>query len=61
MISVQACSYEIPGLKKQLAKSIQVQEECEKKDKDNSKRASEFRNEFTKACAQLGIKYVPDK
>ncbi len=52
----QACTYEIPGLKKQLAKSIQVQEECEKKEKDNSKRAKEFRADFQKSCHQLGIK-----
>ena len=33
----------------------QVQEECDKKEKENDKKSAEFRNEFTKACAQLGI------
>ncbi len=52
----QACTYEIPGLKKSLAKSIAVQEESEKKEKENARRAKEFRAEFKKSCEQLGIK-----
>lgn len=41
-----------------MAKSIQVQEECDKKEKDNARKAKEFRNEFVKACKQLGIEGV---
>ena len=52
----QSCSYEIPGLKKALTKSAQVQQECEKKEKDNLRKAAEFRSEFRKSCDQLGIK-----
>ena len=51
----QAVTYEIPGLKKQLAKSIQAQEECDKKEKDNDKKATEFQKDFEKSCQQLGI------
>lgn len=51
----QSVTYEIPGLKKQLAKTIQIQEECDKREKDNIKKAKEFRAEFDKSCQQLGI------
>ena len=43
------------GLKKQIVKLTQVQEDCDKKEKENEKKSSEFRNEFAKACQQLGI------
>ncbi len=52
----QSCSYEIPGLKKQLAKTLQVQEECDKCEKNCTRKAREFRAEFDKSCRQLGIK-----
>ena len=51
----QAVTYEIPGLKKQLAKSIQTQGDCDKKEKDNAKKARDFRAEYEKSCKQLGI------
>ena len=44
-----------PGLKKQIAKLTQVQEDCDKKEKENDKKNCDFRNEFAKACQQLGI------
>jgi len=43
------------GLKKLIAKLTQVQEECDKKEKDNDRKSAEFRTEFSKACSQLGI------
>jgi hypothetical protein len=54
----QAVTYEIPGLKKQLTKSIQIQGDCDKKEKDNAKKARDFRSEFDKSCKQLGIEGV---
>ena len=54
----QAVTYDIPGLKKQLAKSIQVQEECDKKEKDNARKSKEFKSEFDASCKQLGIQGV---
>ena len=33
----------------------QIQEECDKQEKENNKRAGEFRNEFNNACKNLGI------
>lgn len=48
-------SYEIPGLKKQVAKLEQSQQECEKKIKDYSKVESTALKEFNMACEQLGI------
>ncbi|XP_049819769.1 CDK5 regulatory subunit-associated protein 3 [Aethina tumida] len=48
-------SYEIPGLKKQVTKLEQSQQECEKKIKDYSKVESTALKEFNMACEQLGI------
>ena len=52
---VNKAFFVILGLKKQIAKLSQVQEECDKKEKDNDKKSAEFRAEFSKACSQLGI------
>lgn len=51
----QAVTYEIPGLKKQLAKTIQIQGDCDKKEKENSKKARDFRADYEKSCKQLKI------
>lgn len=51
----QAIAYEIPGLKKLLAKSIATQEDCDKREKENGRKAVEFRAEFDKSCRLLGI------
>lgn len=52
----QAVAYELPGLKKQLAKlSKFVQEDCDKKEKDNVRKSSEFRAAFKAECKSLGI------
>ena len=42
-------------MKKQLSKCAQVQQDCDKKEKENRKKAADFQNEFDKACKQLGI------
>jgi len=55
----QNVTYELPGLKKHVAKCEQVQTECDKKERDNDKRMLELQQEYRKECAQLGI--VGDK
>ncbi|CAH0546182.1 unnamed protein product [Brassicogethes aeneus] len=52
---IRNVSYEIPGLKKQVAKIEQSQLECEKKLKDYGKVETTALKEFNVACEQLGI------
>jgi len=52
---IQAVVYELPGLKKQITKSAQIQEECDKREKENCRKAEEFRNDYNTACKNLGI------
>ncbi|CAK1543840.1 unnamed protein product [Leptosia nina] len=49
-------SYEIPGLKRQIAKEEQMQVDCEKKKGDYLKSENTAKNEFLHLCKQLGIK-----
>ena len=35
--------------------TAQIQEECDKREKENHKRADEFLNEFRSSCKNLGI------
>ncbi|XP_050677763.1 CDK5RAP3-like protein isoform X2 [Leptidea sinapis] len=49
-------SYEIPGLKKQIAKEEQAQLDCEKKHTDYLKSEASTKSEFLNLCKQLGIK-----
>lgn len=51
----QSVTYELPGLRRQLQKAVASQEECDKKEKDNDRKAAEFRREFERSCEQLGI------
>lgn len=48
--------YEVPGLKKQIAKCEQAQQESEKKIKDYSRAETIAINDFNATCKQLGIK-----
>ncbi|CAG9787399.1 unnamed protein product [Diatraea saccharalis] len=52
---VRNISYEIPGLKKQIAKEEQMQAECEKKHTDYLKNEALCKSEFLNQCKQLGI------
>lgn len=52
---IRNVSYEIPSLRKQVAKLEQSQLDCEKKIKDYSKTESVALKEFNSACEQLGI------
>ncbi|XP_060802008.1 CDK5 regulatory subunit-associated protein 3 [Amyelois transitella] len=54
-ILVRNISYEIPGLKKQIAKEEQLQVECEKKNTDYLKNEASSKSEFLSLCKQLGI------
>ncbi|CAH2085801.1 unnamed protein product [Euphydryas editha] len=53
---VRNINYEIPGLKKQIAKEEQLQVECEKKHGDYLKNEASSKIEFLTLCKQLGIK-----
>ncbi|CAG4933894.1 unnamed protein product [Parnassius apollo] len=52
---VRYINYEIPGLKKQIAKEEQLQLECEKKHMEYLKNEASSKSEFTTLCKQLGI------
>ncbi|XP_053605750.1 CDK5 regulatory subunit-associated protein 3 isoform X2 [Plodia interpunctella] len=52
---VRNISYEIPGLKKQIAKAEQMQVECEKKHAEYLKNEASSKSEFLALCKQLGI------
>lgn len=54
-ILVRNINYEIPGLKKQIAKLEQVSEETLKKSKDVVKSQNSIRSEYNAICSQLGI------
>ncbi|XP_035441293.1 CDK5RAP3-like protein [Spodoptera frugiperda] len=54
-ILVRNINYEIPGLKKQIAKEEQLQVECEKKHTDFLKNEASSKTEFLTLCKQLGI------
>lgn len=54
-ILVRNINYEIPGLKKQIAKEELLQTECEKKHSDYLKNEASSKSEFLTLCKQLGI------
>jgi len=52
---IRNVNYEVPSLKKQIAKCEQIQVECDKKEAEYSKACSVARGEFQTLCKQLGI------
>lgn len=54
-ILMRNVAYEIPGLKKGLARCEQIQNDCEKKEEDCAKNARDFREKYLVLCQQLGI------
>lgn len=54
-ILLRNINYEIPGLKKQIAKFEQLSEEALKKSKDVVKSQNSIRSEYNAICSQLGI------
>ncbi|XP_032515934.2 CDK5 regulatory subunit-associated protein 3 [Danaus plexippus] len=53
---VRNINYEIPSLKKQIAKEEQLEMECEKKRAEYIKNEASSKSEFLVLCRQLGIK-----
>lgn len=49
-------NYEVPALKKQIAKCQQIQKECDRKEADYASKAAELRKKYESSCKQLGIK-----
>ncbi|XP_018335981.1 CDK5 regulatory subunit-associated protein 3 [Agrilus planipennis] len=54
-ILIRNVNFEVPSLKKQIAKCEQTQLDCEKKIKDYGKAETSTLNEFKQTCKQLGI------
>lgn len=54
-ILIRNINYEVPSLRKQIAKLEQLQNECTKKAKDYAKSENIARSEFNASCKQLGI------
>ncbi|XP_077286406.1 CDK5 regulatory subunit-associated protein 3 isoform X2 [Arctopsyche grandis] len=54
-ILVRNVNYEVPSLKKQIAKFEQLQTECDKKIADYTKKESTSQSEFNNVCKQIGI------
>ncbi|XP_033733350.1 CDK5 regulatory subunit-associated protein 3-like [Pecten maximus] len=48
-------NYEVPALKKQIAKCQQAQKECDKKEADYVAKAAELRKKYNSRCKELGI------
>lgn len=54
-IMTRNINYEVPSLRKQIAKLEQLQNECTKKEKDYAKSENIANSEFNGSCKQLGI------
>lgn len=54
-ILIRNVNFEVPSLRKQVARLEQSQAECEKKIKDYTKSENLAQNEFNASCKQLGI------
>ncbi|XP_049770734.1 CDK5 regulatory subunit-associated protein 3 [Schistocerca cancellata] len=52
---IRNVTYEVPGLKKQIAKCGELQEECDKKEAEYIKAEGSVRSELAAQCRQLGI------
>ncbi|XP_072026690.1 CDK5 regulatory subunit-associated protein 3-like [Amphiura filiformis] len=53
---IRNVSYEIPSVKKHIAKCQQMKSECEKKEKDYVNNAASARDDYHTSCKKLGIK-----
>ncbi|KAK3105980.1 hypothetical protein FSP39_010044, partial [Pinctada imbricata] len=48
-------NYEVPALKKQIAKCQQTQKDCERKETDYATQSTELRKKYDASCKQMGI------
>ncbi|XP_013774182.1 CDK5 regulatory subunit-associated protein 3-like isoform X1 [Limulus polyphemus] len=55
---IRNVNYEVPSLKKQIAKCQQTQEECNRKEEEYAKNAIQLKEKFYETCKQLGIEGV---
>lgn len=53
---IRTVNYEVPAMKRQIAKCQQIQEEAVKKEADYAKHAQDLRDRYQQECKQLGIK-----
>lgn len=52
---IRNVNYEVPSMKKQIAKCQQLQEECERKQADYIRNSNECKERYQNECKQLGI------
>ncbi|XP_037073782.1 CDK5 regulatory subunit-associated protein 3-like [Pollicipes pollicipes] len=52
---VRNVNYEIPGIKKQIAKLEQAQTDCDKREQDYIRNAKSMRDQYDASCRQLGL------
>nr|KAG5700055.1 hypothetical protein BaRGS_028292 [Batillaria attramentaria] len=48
-------NYEIPAVKKQIARCQQLQKECERKETELANNAADLRKKYAASCRQIGI------
>ncbi|PFX23211.1 CDK5 regulatory subunit-associated protein 3-like [Stylophora pistillata] len=53
---IRNVNYEIPSLKRQIAKCQQMQRECTRKESEYSSNAALFKEKYQSVCKQMGIK-----
>lgn len=55
-IIVRNVNYEVPAIKKQMAKCQHTQKECLRKENEYTSSVADLQRQYTQACKQLGIK-----
>ncbi|KAK7068949.1 Protein of unknown function (DUF773) [Halocaridina rubra] len=53
---VRNVTFEIPGLKRQIAKGVQIQQECDRKTAECIKNAADAEKKYYQTCKNIGIK-----
>ncbi|CAI9719934.1 Hypothetical predicted protein [Octopus vulgaris] len=49
-------NYEIPDLKRQIARCQQIEKDCFKKESDNTSKAADYKHKYQNSCKKYGIK-----
>ncbi|KAG7172176.1 CDK5 regulatory subunit-associated protein 3-like, partial [Homarus americanus] len=52
---VRNVNYEVPGIKRQIAKGSQIQQECDRKEADCIKGIADSKKKYLQMCKQIGI------
>lgn len=54
-LMVRNISFEVPGLRRQIAKGVQVQQDCDRKDAECVKGAVDAKKKYSQVCKKMGI------